>query len=279
MHETAQPKLAKWAFFLGDALLVGAAGLIYYRTPLPLGLWEGSLIVASVGAGAVLAILPFVLEYRLAARACEAASLAGPLEQIQNLEGIAQQIAGATSRWQSVQEVADRVAGTSKAIAERMSAETKAFTDFIQRANDGEKSTLRLEVDKLRRAEGEWVQVAVRMLDHVYALHAAGVRSGQPKLIGQLEQFQHACRDAARRMGLIPFTAEPAEPFNTEKHQVLENEPPPKEGAVVAETVATGYSFQGRLLRPALVRVQAANGERPASTDQSQLPLIASKEP
>jgi molecular chaperone GrpE (heat shock protein) len=276
MHDTAHPKIAKWSFFLGDILLVGAAGLIYLRSNLPFGLWEAALIVLSIGAGAVLAILPFVLEYRVVARACEAQGLTDAVEQIRNLETLAQQITGATARWQSVQEVADRVAGTSKAIAERMSAETKAFTDFIQRANDSEKSTLRLEVEKMRRAEGEWIQVVVRMLDHVYALHTAAVRSAQPKLIAQLDQFQHACRDATRRMGLTPFTANLAEPFDPEKHQVVESNEKPKEGAVVSETVATGYTFQGRLLRPALVRVQL-HEEAPESTDQAQLPLTASK--
>ena len=277
MHDTPPPKIAKWSFFLGDVLLVGAAGLIYSRSSLPFGVWDAALIVLSIGAGAVLAILPFVLEYRVVARACEAEGLTDAVEQIRNLEMIAQQITGATARWQSVQEVADRVAGTSKAIAERMSAETKAFTDFIQRANDGEKSTLRLEVEKLRRGEGEWIQVVVRMLDHVYALHCAGARSAQPKLIAQLDQFQYACRDATRRMGLAPFTANPAEPFDPEKHQVFESNERPKEGAVISETVATGYTFQGRLLRPALVRVHGLNDEVPGATDQVQLPLTASK--
>ena len=58
---------------------------------------------------------------------------------------------------------------------------------------------VRLEVEKLRRAEGEWLQVLVRVLDHVYALHLGALRSGQPNLIEQLSNFQNACRDAARR--------------------------------------------------------------------------------
>lgn len=277
MHDTPRPEIIKWPFLLGDVLLVAVGGLIFWRSSLPVGIWEAALIVVSVGAGAVLAILPFVLDYRVVARASEAEVLTDAVEQIRNLETIAQQITGATARWQSVQEVADRVAGTSKAIAERMSAETKAFTDFIQRANDGEKSTLRLEAEKLRRTEGEWIQVVVRLLDHVYALHSAAVRSAQPKLISQLDQFQLACRDATRRMGLTPFAANPAEPFDPEKHQVFESNEKPKEGAVVSQTVATGYTFQGRLLRPALVRVQGVDVEMPESTDQAQLPLSAAR--
>ena len=254
------PKLSKWPFFLGDLLMLGGASLICARSVLPLGVWQAGLISGSVAAGAVLAIVPFLLEYRLLARVVESERLADVVGQIRNLESIAEQITSATARWQGVQEVADRVAGTSKAIAERMSVEAKAFTEFLQKANDSEKANLRLEADKLRRAEAEWIQVIVRMLDHVYALHLAAVRSGQPNLIAQLDQFQRACRDAARRIGLMAFAADASELFDAQRHQLLEGQEPAGEGAKIAETVATGYTFQGRLLRPALVRLEGANG-------------------
>jgi molecular chaperone GrpE (heat shock protein) len=267
MRDQAEPKLSKWAFFLGDFLLVVVAGSIYSKSNVPLGPWQLGLIVFCVAAGASLAILPFLLEYQVSAKLAQAGALTDVVAQIRSLESVAEQIAGATARWQSVQEVADRVASTSRAIAERMSAEAKAFTEFMHKANDSEKATLRLEADKLRRAEVDWVHVLVRMLDHVYALHVAAVRSGQVSVIAQLDQFQHACRDAARRIGLSPFAANPAEPFDAQRHQLIDGEPTPAEGSRVAETIATGYTFQGRLLRPALVRLQTANGsgERPAN--------------
>ena len=279
MRNQKELRLSKWAFFLGDLLLIGAAGVIFYQSGTPLGLWQVGLIVFCAAAGASLGILPFVLEYRVLARLAETEALTDVVSQIQNIERIGEQIAAATARWQGVQEVADRVAGTSKAIAERMSAEARAFTEFMHKANDSEKATLRLEADKLKRAEGEWVHVLVRMLDHVYALHLGAVRSGQPNLIAQVDQFQHACRDAARRIGLTPFTADPADPFDSQRHQVIEGHEAPAEGAAVAETIATGYTFQGRLLRPALVRLQGANGNGGPTNGkgdngaQSQLPL------
>jgi molecular chaperone GrpE (heat shock protein) len=273
-------RLTKWPFFLGDFLLVGIGGLIYSQSVSPLSIWQSSLMVLSIATGAVLAILPFIFEYRHMSKLAEAGQLVDVVAQIKRMEEIAEQIAGATSRWQGVQEVADRVAGTSKAIAERMSAEAKAFTEFMHRANDSEKAILRLEADKLRRAEGEWVQVLVRMLDHVYALHLGALRSGQPKLIAQLDQFQHACRDAARRIGLNPFAASNAELFDAQRHQLMDNQENPQPGAVVQETIATGYTFQGRLLRPALVRLQGPNGEAHGSKNtsiQPQLPLVEAR--
>jgi len=62
---------------------------------------------------------------------------------------------------------------------------------------------LELETAKLRRAEGDWLQVTVRILDHVFALYVAAARSGQPRLAEQIAAFQNACRDAARRVGLV----------------------------------------------------------------------------
>ena len=262
MHAQTEPRIAKWAFFLGDVLLLGLAGLIYSNSNLPLGLGQVAFIVGCVAGGAVLAILPFLLEYRVVSKLTEVNALADTVLQIKNMQAVAEQIASATARWQGVQEVADRVANTSKAIAERMSNEAKSFTEFMQKANETEKATLRLEADKLRRAEGEWVQVVVRMLDQVYALHLGAVRSGQPNVIAQVDHFQHACRDVARRIGLTPFVPTPSEPFDAQRHQLLDGEQATPQDSVVGETVATGYTFQGRLLRPALVRLQTnGNGK------------------
>jgi molecular chaperone GrpE (heat shock protein) len=120
---------------------------------------------------------------------------------------------------------------------------------------------------QLPRAEGDWLQVLVRLLDHVYALHQAALRSRQPSLIDQLAQFQNACRDTARRVGLTPFVAAPAEPFDQQRHQLMDADAKPEAGAVVEETLATGYTFQGQLVRPALVRL--SNGkESEAAQDQ-----------
>jgi hypothetical protein len=147
-----------------------------------------------------------------------------------------------------------------------MGAEVNGFKEFMQRSNDTEKANLRLEVDKLRRMEADWLQVLVRMLDHVYALHQGAVRSGQPRVIEQLGNFQAACRDAARRVGLIPYAANAAEPFDAQRHQLVDVEAKAPAGAVVAETIAAGYTFQGRLIRPALVRVSNGHAGESVST-------------
>ena len=110
------------------------------------------------------------------------------------------------------------------------------------------------------------------MLDHGFALHAAALRSGQPNVVKQIDLFQNACLDATRRVGLIPFAAAPGEAFDDQRHQLVESDTKPAAGVLVEETLAAGYSFQGRLLRPAMVRLQ--NSPAAVADDtQNQLPL------
>jgi len=281
MTDSLAPKLSKWPFFLGDVLLLGTAYFIGYQSKFVLGHWELCFVVLCVLGGGLMGIAPFVLEYDALVKVAEAGALNTAVAQLQNLEGIANQISGATAKWQDAQEQADKTAATAREIAERMTGEVQAFTDFMKRANDSERATLKLEVEKLRRAEADWLQVLVRTLDHAYALHQGASRSGQPKLLEQVTNFQMACRDAARRVGLTPFVANEGEPFNAQQHQLLEEGAKAPADALVAETIATGYSFQGRLLRPALVRLRENGADSVApsreieAAAQSQLPLTA----
>lgn len=277
--EHPQPRLAKGLFFLGDALLLAAAAVIVYRGAAPLGLGQTLGLVASVALGAWLAIYPFLVEYRTQAKLLESEALTTAVLQIQNLETVARQISSATARWQTAQEHAEQTVTASREIAERMAAEAKEFAEFMQKANDAEKGRLRLEVDKMRRAEGEWLQVLVRVLDHVYALHVAAMRSGQPGLSGEIGNFQTACRDSARRIGLVPFTAEVEEAFAAERHQLLDAQMTPAAGARVAETVAAGYTFQGQLLRKALVTLQPDLPQAPESPQPLEPTAKAADEP
>jgi len=236
--------------------MVGLGYLIFAQSKLPMTGWEMTACALCVGVGAACGVWPFLLEYRVFTKLLVAERLTNVTGEIQKLEQFASQIGHATERWQHVQDAADQTARSAREIADRMAAELKEFGEFMQRANEGERSTLRLEVDKLRRSETEWLQVVVRMLDHVYALHQAGLRSGQPSLIEQLRFFQNSCREAARRVGLSAFGPEPAEPFDPQRHQVVEGAAKPEGPAVIDETIGTGYTFQGRLLRPAIVRVR-----------------------
>jgi molecular chaperone GrpE (heat shock protein) len=279
MRDRIEFKMPKWPFFLGDAFLLGMAFFIYWESKYPLGRWEIIACAVCVALAAVLGILPYLLEYRALLKLLESSALQSVTEKIQKLETLAAQISSATNHWQSAQDQADKTAAVARDISEKMAAEVRGFSEFMEKISQGEKANLRLEVEKLRRAENDWLNVLVHLLDHIYALFHAAERSGQANLVSQLGQFQNACRDAARRVGLIPVLASHADPFDEKRHKWADGEAPPA-GALVAEMLATGYTFQGKFLRPALVRTQGngapQTGEEKIPTPeagQNQLPF------
>lgn len=258
MLDRTPPPVPKWPFFVGDAVLLATAAFIYKQSHLPLGHWELAACVACIALGAAASLLPFVLDYRAATKALEADALGAVADKIQHLDRVAAQINAATREWENVQLQAEKIAGEARAITDRITAEARDFTQCMERMNDTEKATLRLEAEKLRRAETEWLQVLVHVLDHVHALLAAAARANQPRVLEQLTRFQAACHDAARRVGVVPFVPAPGERFDPQRHQPADMEAPPPDGAVVSEVLAAGFTWQGRLVRPALVRLNAA---------------------
>lgn len=290
VQELPELKVPKWPFFLADAFMLGLAYfLFYYQARFPLTQWEVVACGVCVTLAALLGILPYLLEYRAVIKygalikLIEASSLSAATEKIQNLESCVAQIGAATDHLSTAQAQANKTAGLANEITERMAQEVKDFTAFMQKANDGERATLRLEVEKLRRSEAEWLNVLVYTLDHIFALNKAAERSGQENLVKQLGQFQNSCRDAARRVGLVPILAAAGEAFEASRHQLSEGEATP--GALIGEVVACGYSFQGKMVRPALVKLQtAATESAPAegaesAPGQSQLPLGSAEAP
>lgn len=244
---------------MSGAVLIIFAAVLACRPAHAITQTEIILATASVALGALLACLPFILEYRATSTLIEVNALTSVAAQLHDLENYAAQISTATEQWARVQETtqggAEKTATAAKEIVDRMTAEIRDFNEFQARINDSEKGALRLEVEKLRRAEGDWLQVVARILDHIFALHNAAARSGQSELAEQVGQFQHACRDVARRVGLTPFDVAPGEKFDAARQRVHGVENPPEEAAV-AETLAPGLTFQGRLIRPALVKLQ-----------------------
>lgn len=272
-------KVPKWPFLLGDAVLMVFGYFFVLHSPLPIRHWE--IAAGCVVIGAVLGALPFILDYLATSRALEVNALGTVAEKIENLEKLAGQITAATSQWAGVQEAvqgqAEKTTVAAKAIADRMTNEVIQFSDFMKKMNDAEKATLKLEVEKMRRGETEWLQVVVHILDHIFALHTAASRTGEVKFSEPIATFQNACHGIARRVGLTPFVAAPDEPFNAERHQVVDSKETPPAGAIIAETVGSGYTFQGRPLRPALVRLRGPAA--PAKPAAEKPALVATPAP
>ena len=273
MNDVRDWKVPKWPFLLGDGLLLVFAYVIVWKSPHPISQWEIIACFAAVALGSVLGIAPFLLDYRAMGKAIQVNALGAVAEKIQDLEKLAAQIGAATSQWGVVQSQAEKTAAGAKQMADKMGAEVREFSEFMRKMDDTEKSTLRLEVEKLHRGEAEWLQMLVRIFDHIFALHTAATRYGQPKLAEQITQFQNACRGTVRRIGLTPFVAEPGEPFDAGRHQLADSKETPPAGAVVAETIGSGYTFQGKPLRPAIVRLRGAAPPEPPALPSASVEL------
>ena len=254
MSQTTAPRIAKLPFIFGDLLLVaGAAWIAWYGGSL--GPWQYAAMIGALALGAWLGAWPFVLEFRAASQMAETSELTSVTEKIRDLDKVSTSLAKATSEWLHLQQATTQTVTSAEHIAEQMTAEARNFGEILSRQNDVEKNHLRLEVDKLRRAEGDWLAVTVRILDHVHAVHAAAVRSGQRNVVDQQAHFQNACRDTARRIGLMPLLPEPGIPFDAAAHQLLDGSKP-AEGSIIDHIVAPGFTFQGKLIRLPVVALR-----------------------
>lgn len=251
----AAPKLQKWPFYLADLILSGLAAYVLSQV----GFQSSTHVVIALacllaaGWGAWISIMPWLTEYRTRSTIAESSNLRSTLEQIQSLEKVGELIRQSNSQWQGVQDASNRTVSAAREIADKMKVETDEFMKFIENAHDQERAGLRLEVEKLRKMEGDWIKVVVQMLDHVFALFRAAERSGQENVIQQLGQFQAACRDAARRMGLAPYVPAIGEKYDPRGHQLPNPPAVIEEEAAIAEVLATGFTYQGQLLRRSLV--------------------------
>lgn len=268
------PKTARWPFLVGDVLLIGLAWFFYTQATLPFNGPTLFACVACIAIGAILGTTPFIMDYRAAVRLAESNGLASTVDQIRELETIATTVAGATGQWQSVHEHAKSAGDSARKVSEQMSAEMKSFMEFFEKANDSERQHLKLEVDKLKREESDWLGVLIRTLDHVFAIHTAASQAGQQTFVDQLSQLQVACRDAARRVGLTSLEASSGMVFDPEQHQSAAGDEVP-EGSRIVRTVATGFTFRGQKVRPIIVELQAAEAE-PAAPSPEQMPQAES---
>ena len=71
MKEISEWQVPKWPFLLAGALLLATAGTMVWLDKSPFGQLQIILATASVALGAVLACLPYLLEYRATSKLVE----------------------------------------------------------------------------------------------------------------------------------------------------------------------------------------------------------------
>ena len=259
----------KIPFILGDLILLALASWIIVDHG---GLPDGSrliLVVVCILCGVIFSVLPFLFDHRADLKREEWDGMASVGEQMQHLPGLEQQIHQATGRWQGIQEECQKAVSEAAKVTQSLREESVRILEVMQSIDVAEKDHMRVELEKLKRGEGDWLQASVRVLDHVFALHRAARQSGQPKLIEQITHFQHAVLDVMRRVGLGLHEAEPKAPYDEAKHQVLEQKVDDFKEPMVAGTLAPGVSYQGRGVRLPLVRLVEASEYVPPSSAES----------
>jgi molecular chaperone GrpE (heat shock protein) len=265
MSLSEAPRTPKWPYLLADVILVATAAAVAWKAA-PVWTWkEISLVGGLTGLGAWIFIQPFQKDHETAVKLFEQVNLASAAEKLRSLDKTAQQIAAATAQWQDIQTLSNKTVNAAGDITQRIAAEAKSFSEFLARANDGEKANLRLEIEKLRRGERDSLQVVIHLMDHCFALFQAAMSSGQPQLIQQIGNYRNACIDATRRVGILPYEAQPGEPFDADRHEVADGSKA-TEGATVERTIAWGYTFQGAGIR----RIQVALASPSGSTASSE---------
>lgn len=260
MASENESRLGRWPTlvpFLVSAVILDLMGWFMMKSsPHPISNLTGGMVALCVISGAIISIVPFLWDAKAALRNEELDSLAISSQQIRNIQKIVDQITTATAQWMTVQEHSSGAVDAARSISKEMTEEAKRFSEFMAKAADREKATLKLEVDKLKRGEADWLQVVVVMLDHVHALYHAGLRSGQQNVINQLTNFSHACHEAARRVGLVPFSPNAGDVFDGGQHQWVKSDAEAPGEAKIRQTVAVGLSFQGQQIRKAVVELE-----------------------
>ena len=277
MNKNPKQTLPLVPFLIADVLFLALAVAVWTRAHRPLLWWEACLIVGSGGAAACSLIAPFLRRDANEHALIQSSRLVDFSSQLRDLEQLAGHIHAATQQWKALELQSAQTHESAIQLSQSLSLEARSFAESVQKQSDNEKAHLRLEVEKLRRTEGEWLQAATRILDHVFALFQAAQRSGQRGLIEQITLFQESCREVARRVGLAPMTPRPGDLFDARVHQLPENVTAP-EKAVVADTLATGFTYQGQLIRRAFVALRAPAQPAPVS-QQDDLPMPQETQP
>lgn len=273
MNSNSAPRLPKLPFLIGDILLLVTAWWLAWQGG-PLKTWTAVLVVAAVALGAWIAVAPFIMQFRADVKTAETSDLASATEQLGDLATLAQQISSASMEWQGIHKNTSQTIAAADQIAEKMISESRNFGEVLTRMNDTEKTHLRLELEKFKRSEGDWLQVVVRLFDHIYAVEEAAARSTQRNVAEQLSRFQNSCRDVARRIGFLSIVPQPGVPFDEKEHHLIEGQTK-SPNALVGAVLAPGYSYQGQLLRLPAVSLKVPTEETAATQAESepQLPF------
>lgn len=251
-------------YLVADVLFLGTAlGVLIFGSR-PMTIIELIVITFCVTAGAWVMIYPFKRRADIDLQLAQNRAINQSVAKLSNLESLVARIESASGNWSGIQEKAEQCLGSSKEMAEAMIKESESFKQFLETATNEELQHLRLLLDKMKKAEKDWANIIMAMLDHSTALKWAAKRSNNPNLIEQITNFQAQQVEIARQIGLVIFEPNTGDTFDEEIHQPASSDEVINNGDIIALPRSAGFKFRGVILRKALV---SCNKE-----DQTQFP-------
>ncbi len=131
-----------------------------------------------------------------------------------------------------------------------LAAERDQFKDIALRLQadfeNYRKRVARDTVDEVARGTGRLVESLLPVLDACEAAFAHGVEGVEPVWSALIGALQKAGLEAIDCQG---------KPFDPVEHEAVVHEPGDDAAPVVSEVFRTGYRWQGKVLRPAMVKV------------------------
>jgi len=194
------PPLNPWPFLVGDAALLAAACLISSQANAPLSSSPLIAIVACIAFGAVLAVIPFLLNYTrrqelaLAERQREIAALA----QITTTS--AEQISIAAASLHSIAENTTRSLKLGEQLPQKIQEKINDFKSQLNEVAVTENEALAQEINTLRASETERLETAlssVRKTAADLAMIEAVSRKHLSELNESLARFVSSAEKAA----------------------------------------------------------------------------------
>jgi hypothetical protein len=155
------PPLNPWPFLAGDAALVATTVFIAYQAKAPLTGLPLIVIVCCVGLGAVLAIIPFLLNHThrqdiaLAERQREIAALA------QTTAASAEQISIAATNLHSIVDATARALKSGEILPHKLQEKINDFKTQLNEVAVTENESLAQEINTLRTSETERLETAL----------------------------------------------------------------------------------------------------------------------
>ena len=265
---TALPKLP---FFVGDALLLLTAAFIASRSDAPLGSGPLLAISACVGLGAILAAIPFLVDY--ARRQDEAldhrqhtlASLS------RETAAAAEQISIAAASLPALTQHAAQAAKLADHLPKLIQDKIHLLKEALAEASDAEIENLRQELATLRSAETEKLESTVDKIDRTAAR--------LDELLARWEQLPAQTEAAARELQSALKSANKPHAKPAHKPAPAADEPAAKSAPHTAPKPAPEPEKTPDPPPPVIVAALAPTADYDATGEPVTLEPVSSAEP